>query len=60
MSNPVIVSKTSVIRLYKDLLRYTKQIQYSDKDYYINRVKSEFRSRKNLSEPNDIEYYYKV
>lgn len=60
MPNPVIVSRSSVIRLYKDLLRYTKQIQYSDKEYYINRVKSEFRSRKNLSEPKDIEYYYMV
>lgn len=49
-----------IILLYRDLLRYGKHLQLTDKDYYMSQVKKEFRKNKSLENPEDIEFQYKV
>ena len=53
-------SSRKVLLLYKDLLRYGKNIQLTDKEYYVNRVRKEFRQNKSLQNPEDIEFQYMV
>ena len=54
------VSRVQVLKLYKDILRYSNQLIYTDKEYFINRVKNEFRNNKDLTDQSDIEFFYKV
>lgn len=49
-----------VLLLYKDLLRYGKNMQLTDKEYYVKRVRQEFRQNKSLQNPEDIEFQYMV
>ena len=60
-STTTIVTRSCVRRLYKDLLRFGRnELQYTDKNYFYNRIRKEFNSNKNLDRKEDIEYYYKV
>lgn len=54
------VTKQSILRLYKDLLRYSGKLQFTDKDYYLGRIRSEFRRNQTLEKSEDIQYYYNV
>ena len=54
------VSRVQVLKLYKDILRYSNQLIYTDKEYFINKVKNEFRNNKDLTDQSDIEFFYKV
>lgn len=57
-SATLILNKTTVLRLYKDLLRYSSRLQFTDKSYYLKRVRTEFRSNQSLSKSEDIQFYY--
>lgn len=60
-STTTIITRSCVRRLYKDLLRFGRnELQYTDKNYFYNRIRKEFNSNKNLDRKEDIEYYYKV
>ncbi|XKL65776.1 hypothetical protein PGB90_009196 [Kerria lacca] len=48
-----------VLMLYRDLLRYSKNLQLSDKEYFMNRIKDEFKRNKPLENPDEIEFQYK-
>lgn len=48
------------LNLYKRLLRYGQQLQLTDRDYYANRIRSEFYQNKNLKLENEIEFSLKV
>lgn len=53
-------SSRKVLYLYKDLLKYGKRLQLTDKEYYTQRIRSEFKKHKDLENPQDIEFQYKV
>lgn len=53
-------SHRKIILLYRDLLRYGKNLQLTDKDYFMTRVKNEFKQNKTLEDPAEIEFQYKV
>lgn len=55
-----ILDKITVLRLYKDLLRYSSRLQFTDKSYYLNRVRTEFRNNQSLSKSEEIQFYYNV
>lgn len=57
-SATLIFNKTTVLRLYKDLLRYSSRLQFTDKNYYLSRVRTEFRRNQSLSKSEDIQFYY--
>lgn len=49
-----------VLRLYKNLLKYGDQLQLTDKWYYMNRVRNEFKANKSLKTAEQIEFSFKV
>lgn len=49
-----------VLRLYKNLLKYGDQLKFTDKWYYINRIRDEFKANKNLKIAEQIEFSFKV
>ncbi|XP_064419240.1 mitochondrial ribosome and complex I assembly factor AltMIEF1-like [Latimeria chalumnae] len=48
-------SRTAVLNLYRALLREGRRLRYTDRDYYYNYVKREFRKNQGLSQPEDRE-----
>ncbi|XP_065173719.1 mitochondrial ribosome and complex I assembly factor AltMIEF1 [Atheta coriaria] len=53
-----VLASRQVLSLYKSLLRYSQQVQYTDKAYFYKKIKSEFKLNKNLDNPGDINHYY--
>lgn len=49
-----------VLQLYRRLLKYGNQLQYTDKNYFRNRIRVEFRQNKELQDPEKIEFEVKV
>lgn len=49
-----------VLRLYKHLLKYGNQLQFTDKWYYMNKIRDEFKLNKSLKKPEEIEFCFKV
>lgn len=53
-------SASQIVKLYKDLLRYGQNLQYTDKEYFYKRIKSEFKKNKTLVDEAQIIFNYKV
>lgn len=49
-----------ILKLYKDLLRYGQQLKLTDKDYFCDRIRSEFHKNKSLTEESEINYNFEV
>ena len=43
-----------VLRLYRDLIRYSERLKYTDVDFYLNRIKQEFAKGKTLEDEGEI------
>lgn len=56
----MIVERLQILKLYKEIMRYGQQLKYTDKDYFVRRVKKEFQSNKNLKVDKEIKFYYEV
>ncbi|XP_026275135.1 MIEF1 upstream open reading frame protein isoform X2 [Frankliniella occidentalis] len=54
-----LVSPTQVLQLYRSLIRYGQNLQLTDKQYYLRRVREEFRANKDLQAPEKIEFMFK-
>ena len=50
----------NVTRLYKALLERSKDLKYTDKEFFVRMVKSEFRKYQHESNPMQCEYQIKV
>jgi len=46
-----------ILRLYRDLLKYSKTLRYTDVDFYLNRIRHEFQKGKTLEKEDDIAKY---
>ena len=55
-----IYSKRAVLSLYKALLRKADTLQYTDKDFFIRRVRGEFAANRHLTQEKDRLFYLKV
>ena len=53
-------SKRAVLSLYKTLLRRADGLKYTDKAYYVRRIKDEFGANKFITNDEDKAYYLKV
>lgn len=49
-----------VLQLYRNLMRYSKELKFTDQNYFRRRVRKEFNRNKNLQSEADIEFYIKV
>ncbi|KDR08761.1 hypothetical protein L798_01572 [Zootermopsis nevadensis] len=47
-----------ILRLYRDLLRYGRQLQFTDKNYFARRIREEFKQAKNTEKVEDINFYF--
>lgn len=54
------VERVQILNLYKQLLRYSNTLTYTNKAYYLRRVKEKFRANQDLTSAEDVEFYYKV
>lgn len=53
-------SKQQILRLYKHLIRYGNQLQLTDKNYFLGRIRREFKEGRTLNDPLQIEFNFKV
>lgn len=53
-------NRTQVLRLYKDLVRYSDTLVYTDKQFYLKKARDEFRRNKDLQDQKDIAFYVAV
>ncbi|XP_046391635.1 MIEF1 upstream open reading frame protein [Ischnura elegans] len=56
MYNP---NPSQVLSLYRSLLRYGKELKYTDRNYFNRRIRREFKRNKNLS-PEESAFQYEV
>lgn len=54
------ISRQDVLKLYRELINYSKILKYTDKNYYLDRVKSEFIQNKHLEGEEEILRQYNV
>lgn len=54
------VTKLEILRLYKNLINYSRRITLTDPAYFKRKVATEFKSNKALSKPEDISFAFKV
>uniref|UniRef100_A0A1L8D855 Complex 1 LYR protein domain-containing protein n=1 Tax=Nyssomyia neivai TaxID=330878 RepID=A0A1L8D855_9DIPT len=59
MSAPGAPNCRQVLNLYRKLLRYGKELKLTDKEYFKQRIKTEFERNRELSSPEDILFNYK-
>ncbi|XP_071051950.1 mitochondrial ribosome and complex I assembly factor AltMIEF1 [Onthophagus taurus] len=53
------ISTTKILNLYKQLLRYGSDLEYTNKGYYFRKIRHEFKTNKNLTDPKEISFNYK-
>lgn len=54
------IQPTSVLKLYKDLLRYGQHLTFTDKKFFRQRIINEFKNNKNLKDEAEISYNFEV
>ncbi|KAL7736807.1 hypothetical protein ACLKA6_015648 [Drosophila palustris] len=52
-------SRQQVLRLYKHLIKYGNHLTLTDKNYFLGRVRHEFRENRQLTNPLEIEFNFK-
>ncbi|XP_032590063.1 MIEF1 upstream open reading frame protein [Drosophila grimshawi] len=53
-------SRQQVLRLYKHLIKYGNHLKLTDKNYFLGRVRHEFRQNRHLIDPPAIEFNFKL
>lgn len=53
-------AREQVLNLYKQLVRYGKQLNLTDKNYYLKRIRTEFRKNQFLEKAEEIDFNFKV
>ncbi|XP_066247894.1 mitochondrial ribosome and complex I assembly factor AltMIEF1 [Euwallacea similis] len=51
-------NKREILKLYKNLLRYSEQLQFTDQSYFTRRIKKEFKDNKNITDESDISFKF--
>lgn len=49
-----------ILKLYKDLIRYGEQLTLTDKTYYRERIRKEFKNNKYLQNESEITHSFEV
>ena len=55
-----VPSHQQICTLYRLLLRYGEQLKLTEKTYYFQRIKSEFRKNKRLADQTEIQRVFQV
>lgn len=51
-------TRQQVLQLYRHLIKYGNQLQFTDKKYFKNRVREEFRKHKELESAEEVLFNY--
>lgn len=54
------LSKEAVLSLYRSILRRGNNLQYTDKSYYMKRVRAEFEANRHLTNAETKDFYFNV
>lgn len=54
------MSRNTVLKLYKDILRYGQNLKFTDKKYFRYRIREAFKTNKNLTDETTIDFHLKV
>lgn len=52
--------RNTVLKLYKDLLRYGENLKYTDKEYFRFRIRKNFKQNKDLIDQTEIDFQLQV
>jgi hypothetical protein len=52
-------TRLHILKLYKSLIRYSDELQFTDKTFFKSRVRSEFASNRDIEKPEEISFQYK-
>lgn len=55
-----VPNANQILRLYRQLLKYGKNLQFTDKDYFQKRIRHEFKQNKSLTNVDDVIFNFKV
>lgn len=53
------MTRATILKLYKDILRYGETLKYTDKGYYRKKVRQIFKENKELAREADIDFQIK-
>ncbi|XP_076671315.1 mitochondrial ribosome and complex I assembly factor AltMIEF1-like [Andrena cerasifolii] len=48
--------RQTILKLYKDLLRYGENLKYTDKRYFRHRIRQSFKENKQLADQTEIDF----
>ncbi|OXU24271.1 hypothetical protein TSAR_009629 [Trichomalopsis sarcophagae] len=51
--------RSEILGLYKSLIRYSETLRFTDKKYFVHRVRRSFLENKELTDKDKIEFQYK-
>ena len=58
--SPSVPDIKKILRLYKQLLRYSNSLKYTNKPFYEDRIRAEFRKHRGEKDPEVISFQYQV
>ncbi|XP_014228106.1 MIEF1 upstream open reading frame protein [Trichogramma pretiosum] len=47
-----------LLGLYKNLMRYSQNLKYTDKKYFVHRVRKAFLNNRTLTEQTEVDFHY--
>ncbi|KAJ2952889.1 hypothetical protein O0L34_g7252 [Tuta absoluta] len=54
------ITRSEVLRLYKQLMLYSKSLTLTDPAYFRRKISTEFRRNKTLTKPEEVTFAYQV
>ena len=48
--------RQTILKLYKDLLRYGENLKYTDRRYFRQRIRQSFKENKQLADQTEIDF----
>jgi len=54
------MNQQAVLKLYKDILRYGETLRFTNKKYFRYRIRTAFRTNKDLSDEKAIKFQLEV
>ncbi|XP_050465364.1 uncharacterized protein LOC126858808 isoform X2 [Cataglyphis hispanica] len=55
-----MMNRLTILKLYKDILRYGETLKFTNKGYFRHRVRVAFKDNKNLTDEAMIDFQLKV
>ncbi|CAB0028776.1 unnamed protein product [Trichogramma brassicae] len=57
-SRVIMPFRYELLGLYKNLMRYSQNLKYTDKKYFVHRVRKAFLNNRTLTEETEVDFHY--